>query len=66
MLWMPIVDPSAFPNFACVIFKIIDVASSTVFLVHNGSDNTISILGGYVYNNKNHVECDLRVVARVV
>jgi len=66
MLWMPIVDPSTIPNFACVIFKIRDVASSKVFLVHNGSDNTISIPGGYVYNNKNHVECGLRVGARVV
>ena len=33
-----------------------------MFLVHNGSDNTISIPSGYVYDNENHVDCGLRVV----
>jgi len=33
-----------------------------MFLVHNGPDKAISILGGYAYDNENHVECGLRVV----
>jgi hypothetical protein len=33
-----------------------------MFLVHNGLDNTISILGGYAHDNENHIECGLRVV----
>jgi len=45
-----------------VIFKIRDVDSSTMFLVHTISDNTFSIPGGYVYDNENHIECKLRVV----
>jgi len=45
-----------------VIFKIRDADSSTMFLVHNGSDNTISIPGGYVYDNENYVECGMIVV----
>jgi hypothetical protein len=62
MLWTPTIDSSTDPNFVSVIFKIRDADSSTMFLVHKGSDNTISILGGYVYDNKNHIECGLRVV----
>jgi hypothetical protein len=33
-----------------------------MILVHKGSDNTISIHGGYVYDHKNYVECEVRVV----
>ena len=42
-----------------VIFKIRDTSSSTMFLVHNGTDNTISIIGGYVNDKENHIECGL-------
>ena len=49
---MPTVDPLTFPNFVNVIFKIRDASSSMMFLVHNGLDNTISILGGYVHDKK--------------
>ncbi len=35
-----------------------------MFLVHNGSDNTISIPGGYAHDNENYVECGLRVVRK--
>ena len=45
-----------------MIFKIRGADLSTMFLVHNGSYNAISIPGGYVYDNENHVECGLRVV----
>jgi hypothetical protein len=50
LLWMPIVHPLTVPNFVSVIFKIGDANSSMMFLVHNGLDNTISILGGYVHD----------------
>ena len=33
-----------------------------MFLVHKGSDNAISIPGGYVNVHEHHVECGLRVV----
>jgi hypothetical protein len=33
-----------------------------MFLVHKGSDNAISILGGYVNDHENHIECGLRVI----
>jgi len=33
-----------------------------MFLVHNGLENAISIPGGYVHDNENHIECALRVV----
>jgi hypothetical protein len=62
LLWIPTIDPCIVPNFVSVIFKIGDADSITMFLVHNGSDNTISIPGGYVYDNENHGECELRVV----
>jgi len=62
MLWIPTVDPSTVPIFVSVMFKIRDAYSSTMFLVHNGSDNTISISGGYAHDNENYVECGLRVV----
>ena len=53
MLLIPTIDPSTAPNFG---------DSSTMCLVHNGSNKTISIPGGYVYDNSNHGECSLRVV----
>jgi hypothetical protein len=56
------VDPSTVPTFVSVIFKIRDADQSMMFLVHNGSDNAISIRGGYVNDNENHIECGLRVV----
>ena len=62
MLWIPTIDSSTLPNFVSVIFKIRDVDSNTMYFLNNSSDNTISILGGYVYDNENHVECGLRVV----
>jgi hypothetical protein len=61
LLWIPTIDPSTVSNFIIVIFKIRDADSSTMFLAHKGSDNTISIHGGYVHDNDNHVECGLRV-----
>ena len=61
-LWIPTVALSTVPNFASVIFKIRDADSSTLFLVHNGSDNTLSIPGGYFDDDENHIECGLRVV----
>jgi len=49
LLWIPTVDHSTIPHFVSVIFKIKDTFSSTMFLVHNGTDDTISIPGGYVF-----------------
>jgi len=66
LLWTPIVDPSIVPNFVTVIFKLRDAVSSTMFLVHNGLDNTILILGGYVHDNKNHIECGSSVVKSIL
>ena len=57
MLWIPIVDHSTIPHFVSVIFKIRDAFSSTTFFVHNGTDNTISIHSGYVYDKEIHIEC---------
>jgi hypothetical protein len=62
LLWIPTVDPFTIPNFVSVIFKVRAAFSSTVFLVHKGTDNTISILGGYVYDNENNIVCGLRLV----
>jgi hypothetical protein len=62
MSWIPTFDPSNVPNFVSVIFKIRDADSSTMFLVHTGSYNTISIHGGYIHDNENLIECGLRVV----
>jgi hypothetical protein len=62
MLWIPTIDSSNVPNFVSVMFKIRDAYSSTLFLVHKGSDYTISIPGGYVCCNENHIECGLRLV----
>jgi len=61
LLWIPTVDPSIVPNFVSVILKVRDADSSTMFLVHKGSNNTISIIGGNFYDNKSYVECGLRV-----
>ncbi len=41
LLWIPTVDPSIVSNFVSVIFKIRDAYSGKMFLVYNGSDNTI-------------------------
>ena len=62
LLWILTDDPSIVPNFVIVILKIRDAYSSTMFLVHTDSDNTISIPDGYVCSNENHIECGLRVV----
>jgi hypothetical protein len=45
-----------------VILKIRDASLSTMFLVRNGSDNTISIPVGYVHANEGHVECGLILI----
>jgi hypothetical protein len=62
LLCIPTVNPSIVPNFVIMIFRIRDADSSTMFLVHNGFDNTISIPSRYVYDNENYVEYGLRVV----
>jgi len=62
LLWIPTIDPSSVRNFIIVMFKIRDASSSTMFLVHKGSDNTNSILGRYVFCNESHIECGLRIV----
>jgi hypothetical protein len=62
LLWIPAVDPSTILHFVSVIFIIRDAFSSTMFLVHKGTDNTISIHGGYVYDSDNNIECGLRLV----
>ena len=62
LLWITTINPSTVPHFVSVMFKIRDAYSSTMFLVHKGSDNTISIPGGYVCCNENHIECGLRLV----
>jgi hypothetical protein len=59
LLWIPIVDSSIVPTFTSMIFKIRDADQSMMFLVHTGSDNAISIPGGYVNDNENHIECGL-------
>ena len=33
-----------------------------MFLLHKGSDNTISVPGGYIRCNEKHIECGLRLV----
>ena len=35
---------------------------STLFIVHNGPDNTLSIHDGYVHVSEGHVECGLRLI----
>jgi hypothetical protein len=45
LLWIPVVDHSTMPHFVSVIFKIRDAFSRAMFLVHNGTYNTISIPG---------------------
>ncbi len=62
LLWIPTVDSSTIPNIVCVILKIRDADQHMMFLVHNGSENAISIPGGYVNEHENHIECGLRVV----
>jgi len=62
VLRIPTIDPFTEPNSVSVIFKLIYAFSSTMFLVHKGSDNTISIPCGYVCCNEIHVECGLRLV----
>jgi hypothetical protein len=62
LMWIPTIDPYIMPNCVGVIFKIRYALSSTMFLVHTDSDNTFSISGGYVCDNKSHAECGLRLV----
>jgi len=66
LLWIPTVDPSTVPSFVSVIFKIRDAEQSMMLLVHNGLNNSISIPGGYVKDNENHIECGLRVVTSLL
>jgi hypothetical protein len=35
---------------------------SSIFLVHNGFDNILSILGSYVHDNGGRVECGVRLI----
>jgi hypothetical protein len=66
LLWIPTVDPSTVPSFVSVTFKIRDADQSMMLLVHNGLNNSISIPGGYVKDNENHIECGLRVVTSLL
>ena len=56
------IDYVTVPYFFSVIFKIRDAFLSTMFLLHKGSDNTISIPNGYVRDIKIRVECGLCLV----
>jgi len=62
LLWIPTIDSFIVPHFVSVIFRIRDACLNTMFLVLKGSDNTISILVGYVRDNEGHVECGFRFV----
>jgi len=62
LLWIPSVDPSTVPKNFSMIFKLREADLSMMFLVHTGLDRTISIPGGYAHDNKNRIECGLRVV----
>jgi hypothetical protein len=62
LLWIPSADFGIVPHFVSMILKIRDASMSTMLLVHNGSDNTLSIHGGYVHVNEGHVECGSRLL----
>ena len=62
LLWILAVDYGIVPHFVSVVLKMRNTSASTIFLVHNGSDNTLSFHGSYVHDNEGHVEFGLRLI----
>ena len=61
LLWILGGNFGTAPHFKSAFLKIRDASVSTMFLVHTGSDNKLSIPGSYVHGNEGHVECGLRL-----
>ena len=62
LLWIPTVTSPTVPQFVMVVLRLRDARSETMFLTHRGSDNTITVPGGYMRQLENPYSCGLRIV----